>query len=679
MYRALATSVVLVGGILYTGDLLQARGPVLQFAVACAVYSFSAIASKRNSTFSVVSSVVFGLIVLFGTVWLFITPASAYSAWFLLIDRGAAQGSVSFVMLLVGWIGVAYLAVVFSRQPLLLLSSLVAWSFFIVAVATRSYTALSVSLAALIVSLVSSARLPLKGSAVHGLMLVLLFAIAILGGFVSVLYEAPRGSTLIDNRVSPALRTLVLRIRPDFPLLAGFSGNGTGFAEATLSGTPLLSESPVLEISPGADRTEYVRSRIFDTYSAGSWTNRRSGANEFNLLESGVWAPTWMEPRRVDHGQMERRSIRILADYLDVLPYPVGFPFLMIPPSHDDFQGGDTPERMRPIFTANDEYTVIAFDNTVDLDGLDNRTESMYTAVPEKLEDSLSVFVRKDLSDPTAVQNHIRRILSEDSTYSLVQLRPPDGTDPLEYFLHGNRSGFCIHFASAAVMLARLHGLPARYVTGFLAPSSRHGAPVVVEGVHAHAWAEVRVDGEWRVLETTPGPGSIADPGVALPAETSPDPLTRRQLSAFGLSDRATDEGRPLVWVPPSVSVAVVVMVALGAGLYGLTKRSGNERFGLTGKSPMCVYPVCALRTRNARHARRELRRIVRGSGDSHPSKTGWSGWAKSMSERGPAQRTAARRYETVASIAQNLFFGSREIRTRDLTYLRRVRRRKPT
>lgn len=681
VYRAIATSVVLLAGVLYTGDVLQARGPVWQFAIACAVYAFSAIASKRNSVISVVSSMVFGFIILFAAVWIFITPAPAYSAWFLLVDRGAAQGSVSFVMLIVGWTGIAYLSVVFSRRPSVLLPSLAVWSLFMVAVATQSYTALILSLCVLIVSMVVSVRLPFRASVVHGLILALMFGIAMLGGFVSVFRDAPRGISLIDNLVSPALRSLVLRIRPDFPLLAGFSGGGTGFAEATLSGTPLLSESPVLEISPGSGRTEYIRGRIFDTYSAGSWGSRLSHANGFELLDSGVWAPSWMDPHGVDQvrrgaglvdsSRMERRSIRVLADYLDGLPYPVDFPLLMIAPSEGE-------HGMRQVFTAGDEYTVLALDSRSASDNLDSREASVYTAVPEELVDSLAVFVRTDLSDPTRVLEHIRSMLNEESTYSLVRLPSPDGTDPLEYFLHENRSGFCVHFASAAVILSRLHGLPARYATGFLAPSSRQGAPVVVEGVHAHAWAEVWIDGQWRVLETTPGPGSTADPDVALPVETSSDPLTQRQLSAFGLSDRAVEGRSGEMGAPATGGIIIAVFVVLAAAVYALTEYHGIEGFALTSGPHKGSYPDYTPDTRAARRVRRELRRIVRGSGHRHPSKIGWSGWAEAMSERHSAQPTT-RRYYTVALIAQNVFFGKREIRPRDLTYLRRVRFGKPT
>lgn len=682
VYRALATSVVLLAGVWYTGDVLQARGPVWQFAIACGFYAFSAIASKRNSVFSVISSVVFGFIILFAAVWIFITPAPAYSAWFLLVDRGAAQGSVSFVMLLVGWTGIAYLSVVFSRRSSVLLPSIAVWSLFMVAVATQSHTAILLSLCLLIVSMVVSVRLPFRGSVVHGLILALFFAIAMLGGFVSVLRDAPRGSSLIDNLVSPALRSLVLRIRPDFPLLAGFSGGGTGFAEATLSGTPLLSESPVFEISPVSGRTEYIRSIIFDTYSGGSWGSSHSEANGFELLESGVWAPSWMEPHDMDQGRsgvglidssrMGRRSIRVLADYLDVLPYPVDFPLLMISPS-EGAQG------MRQIFTAGDEYTALALGSRTASANLDSREVSIYTAVPEELADSLTGFVRTDLSDPTRVQNHIRRVLNEESTYSLVRLASPDGTDPLVYFLHENRSGFCVHFASAAVILSRLHGLPARYVTGFLAPSSPQGVPVVVKGVHAHAWAEVWIDGQWRVLETTPGPGSTADPDVALPAETSSDPLTQRQLFAFGLSDWAVDGRSGGMGAAATGGIIIAVFVVLAVAVYALTEYRRNGSYALTSGPHALTYPADTLDTRSARRVRRELRRIASGSGHRHPSKIGWSGWAKAMSELDSAHPTATRRYYTVALIAQNVVFGKREIRRRDVTYLRRVRFGKPT
>lgn len=81
----------------------------------------------------------------------------------------------------------------------------------------------------------------------------------------------------------------------------------------------------------------------------------------------------------------------------------------------------------------------------------------------------------------------------------------PRGETALGDFLTRTRAGHCEYFASAATLLARAAGVPARYATGFAALeySALEGA-WVVRTRHAHAWSRAWVDGRWIELDTTP-------------------------------------------------------------------------------------------------------------------------------------------------------------------------------
>ena len=80
----------------------------------------------------------------------------------------------------------------------------------------------------------------------------------------------------------------------------------------------------------------------------------------------------------------------------------------------------------------------------------------------------------------------------------------PEGEDPVLYFLNDSRRGYCMHFASAATLMLRSLGVPARYVSGFTAVP-RPGRTVDVPDRAAHAWVEVWVDGfGWYPVEVTP-------------------------------------------------------------------------------------------------------------------------------------------------------------------------------
>ncbi len=91
--------------------------------------------------------------------------------------------------------------------------------------------------------------------------------------------------------------------------------------------------------------------------------------------------------------------------------------------------------------------------------------------------------------------------------YSLEPGELPENVDTaadfLDYLLFESKKGYCVHYATAFVLLARSQGLPARYVQGY-AFSLRNGH-ADVRSYMAHAWPEVYLDGfGWLDFEPTP-------------------------------------------------------------------------------------------------------------------------------------------------------------------------------
>lgn len=82
-----------------------------------------------------------------------------------------------------------------------------------------------------------------------------------------------------------------------------------------------------------------------------------------------------------------------------------------------------------------------------------------------------------------------------------------DASSMLDYFMLESRRGYCTHFATAFVLLARAEGIPARFVQGYNVPTEGK-ADVTVYTWMAHAWPEVYIDGAgWITYEPTPGYG----------------------------------------------------------------------------------------------------------------------------------------------------------------------------
>ena len=134
--------------------------------------------------------------------------------------------------------------------------------------------------------------------------------------------------------------------------------------------------------------------------------------------------------------------------------------------------------------------------------------------------------------DEDSIVNTVVGILGEMASYSLDVGRFPEGEDVAEYFLFQEKEGYCIHFATAAVLMLRMYGIPARYVEGYIVPSEdfvKEGDGYVAEvsDERAHAWAEIyRSDRGWTPVEATPGFAEDASEGET---ETETQPQSQSQ------------------------------------------------------------------------------------------------------------------------------------------------------
>ena len=135
-----------------------------------------------------------------------------------------------------------------------------------------------------------------------------------------------------------------------------------------------------------------------------------------------------------------------------------------------------------------------------------------------------------------AIQRYLRDGTgSNPYQYDLSPPQAPSDQDPTDFFLFSSRHGFCTHFATAMVVLAREVGIPARLVTGYAAGHLDHGR-LVVRAADAHAWPELWIAGRgWITFEPTPsfptpwqvsgvpaGPSPVVQPASLLTATPSP-------------------------------------------------------------------------------------------------------------------------------------------------------------
>lgn len=168
-----------------------------------------------------------------------------------------------------------------------------------------------------------------------------------------------------------------------------------------------------------------------------------------------------------------------------------------------------------------------------------------YLEVPTENQEAVERIIQEAGLDPVSLDEvnvgKLADYFQREIPYSYQPGVTPYGKDFVNYFLLENRRGYCAHFASAATLIFRKLGIPARYVEGYAIdpediteegkvleePIERYyeGASdleqtavvkVNVIDANAHAWVEIWVPGKgWQVADVTPA-SEEEDPGQGL-------------------------------------------------------------------------------------------------------------------------------------------------------------------
>ncbi|MBO5449459.1 MAG: transglutaminase [Ruminococcus sp.] len=98
----------------------------------------------------------------------------------------------------------------------------------------------------------------------------------------------------------------------------------------------------------------------------------------------------------------------------------------------------------------------------------------------------------------------------EDNGYIYdLEYEPED--ESIEYFLFESKTGSCTSYATSMALMARMVGLPARYVEGFAAYEKAEDGAFIVRDSHAHAFVEVYIAGAGWVTFDPTVPGYMQD------------------------------------------------------------------------------------------------------------------------------------------------------------------------
>lgn len=183
---------------------------------------------------------------------------------------------------------------------------------------------------------------------------------------------------------------------------------------------------------------------------------------------------------------------------------------LQTPLTSDFYYLDDNPHVMMAILLQNN-YKEFVHKNYLQLPDNSNMKE-----IREEYSDILNASQNAEsVAEKLEILGMIRDKIGNDVEYSLAPGKTPSNRDFTNYFLLENRKGYCVHYATAGVLLARMAGIPARYATGYVIVSDDFNAASVeqdgsytinVKDSRSHAWAEVYIDGfGWIPFEFTAG------------------------------------------------------------------------------------------------------------------------------------------------------------------------------
>ena len=213
-------------------------------------------------------------------------------------------------------------------------------------------------------------------------------------------------------------------------------------------------------------------------------------------------------------------------------------------------------------------------------------------------------------ADYAEAKQNILYLLTSDYTDTDELESAWNGSDFVYDFLRGTKEGYSVHFASAAAMMFRYYGIPARYVEGYLvtpedAAAMTAGEPDVLDDTHAHAWVEYYQDGVgWLPFETTPSYLNVMDKADEYQDISGLDGLGSEEQNQEEEEEKEEEEQEEenfqidwmlILTVALFIGACLLVLVMLGFLIWLLLQRRKSRKAKRLFTSSDKREAVCAL------------------------------------------------------------------------------------
>ncbi|WP_350343318.1 transglutaminaseTgpA domain-containing protein [Proteinivorax tanatarense] len=268
-----------------------------------------------------------------------------------------------------------------------------------------------------------------------------------------------------------------------------------------------MDDTEVLKIS--TDTPHYLRGHYRYKYNGRGWSEPHS-------IESEVYFPTSLPVQKkegVEYTTVEG-EVEVLSGRYNVLFTPGNTEAIYMEKNPSITTSNYRELEISNRLTVGDSYGFVSHVPNFSVEFLEeqpfNRNpEPKALQLPDgyengpvsKLTDEIIEGYEGPYNKAKAIESYLRR----NYRYSLDVYPPKEDQDLVEEFLFTQEQGYCVHFSTAFVVMARLAGLEARWVSGF-SNGTIEDEHYIVRGKNAHAWPEVYIaNSGWVPFEPTPG------------------------------------------------------------------------------------------------------------------------------------------------------------------------------
>lgn len=318
-----------------------------------------------------------------------------------------------------------------------------------------------------------------------------------------------------------------LRTQPFYKMIEFARNNGesatTGFSEndSELGGSVTPNNETVFLAKQR--QAHYWKVENKEIYSGRGWQSSPI------VKEVLTQATVSIDEGHSSYQENERSIELILPNPIGYLPKPQGKIVWELPPAYRsnraieyssknnriyiNLSGNDASENIIQYDYFPPNYTLADLQTSQARAHFDN--EEIYRQLPSTLPERVSVLARQitaessnDYEKVKALESYLKN--TGQFRYSMEQAESvPANRDYVDFFLFDSPVGYCEHFSSAMVVMARTLGMPARWAKGFsegrVTSINGDGTKTYsVSNRDAHAWVEIYFEGiGWVPFEPT--------------------------------------------------------------------------------------------------------------------------------------------------------------------------------